>query len=148
MIESKVKLIEIYFYKTKQQADNDEVYSEYEINDGSQAVLDEIATYVEDIRKNFIFLDLINYPNHGLKKLEIHARLKGVERIHKVTMNGDPPTGNLDIIMPLTKYLEDPVLQFKVTKHFQSANVSTSPWIEWNINSKGVIIQLFWELIQ
>jgi hypothetical protein len=127
-----------------------EAYPVYTIPIGVPAVLEEIRSFVEDIHTNVIFIDLVNYPNHALTKLEIRAQIKGVAGTSNVAMHGEPPRGSLEFLLPLTTYLANHVLQFQVKKTFTATAKppETTRWLEWDLESNGNVVSLTWELIQ
>jgi hypothetical protein len=110
-------------------------------------ILEEIRTFVEDVHTNVIFVDLIDHPSHDLQGLSIQARLKDVPGTSDVMVAGDPPRGTLELLLPLTTYLQHTVLQFAVRKSFVSGPEQTTPWIEWDLERAGNVISLTWELI-
>lgn len=124
-----------------------EVYADYTLAPGSSATLEEIRSYVEDVHTNIIFVDLVNHVNHMLAHLQVRARIKNVENTYEVPMSGNPPQGVLDLILPLTTFLRNRTLQLQVIKTFQSGEVTTSSWTDWNLELYGNIISLSWDLI-
>lgn len=129
-------------------AGSSEVYPVYTIPPGTPAVLEEIRSFVEDIQTNVVFIDLVNYANHGLTKLEIRAQIKSVPGTSDVAMQGDPPRGSLEFLLPLTTYLANHILQFQVKKTFAAKPPQTTRWLEWDLESNGNVVSLTWELIQ
>src|SRR5262249_1569402 len=59
---------------------------------GDPTTLTEVRAFVEDVNINVLFLNLVNFGNHGLKALSIQARLQGVEGTHPVSVSEDSPT--------------------------------------------------------
>ncbi len=111
------------------------------------AELEEIRSFVEDIHTNVVFINLMNFSNHGLTAVDLEARLKGVPGTRPVPMSGDPPRGVLDFLLPITTYLAQHILQFRVLKTFSSAAPQTTPWLDWDLETKGNVVSLTWELI-
>ena len=108
----------------------------------------ETRSFVEDIHTNVVFINLINFGNHDLAQVKIESQIKGVPGVREVPMSGDPPHGSLDFLLPLTTYLASRVLQFRVTKAFNSAPSQTTPWLEWDLEANGNVVSLTWELIR
>lgn len=125
-----------------------EAYAFYSIPTDAAATIEEIRSFIEDIHTNVVFLDLINYKNHNLTKLEVQAQLKDVAGVRDVEMQGVPPQGEVQFILPLTTYLSHRILQFRVKKFLDSGQVQTTPWIEWDLEEAGSIVSLTWELIR
>jgi hypothetical protein len=122
-------------------------FAVYSFPPGSPAVLEEIRSFVEDIHTNVLFIDLVNYANHGLTRLDIEARIKNVAGTQNVNMQGDPARGAVDFLLPLTTYLSNHILQFRVKKIFQAAAPQTTPWLEWDLETNGNVVSLTWQLI-
>lgn len=125
-----------------------EAYAAYTILPGSPADLAEVRSFVEEIHTNVIFLNLINYANHNLKKLDIVAQLKNVGGTYPVATSQEQPMSSIDLLLPLTTYLAQHVLQFQVTKTDTADAKSTTPWIEWDMTTQGVVVSLIWDMIK
>lgn len=125
-----------------------EVYPIYSVPPSESADIEEIRSYIEDVYTNIIFVDLVNYEKHKLSKIEIRARIMDSEGIFKVPMSGDPPVGEIKIMLPLIQYLEKTVLQYEVKKTFKSGEVSVSSWLNWNLTENGNVVSLVWDKIQ
>ncbi|MCY7393385.1 MAG: hypothetical protein LH647_18385, partial [Leptolyngbyaceae cyanobacterium CAN_BIN12] len=104
--------------------------------------------YVEDIHTNVAFLDLVNYDNHNLQRLEITAQLAGVVGTYAVSTNVTSRTVTVDLVLPLTVYLANRILQFQVTKILNTGEPTTTPWLTWDLTLQGNLISLTWEAIQ
>ncbi len=117
---------------------------------GDAASLTEIRSFVEDIHTNVAFVNLINYANHNLAALSLQARLRGVEGTQTLTLLESAPVDALDFVLPLTTYLENPVLEFAVTRTIidGAAEPKTTAWIEWPLVERGNVVSLTWELVQ
>jgi hypothetical protein len=122
-------------------------YPVYKVHIGPSK-LEEIRSFVEDITTNVIFVDLVNHAEHGLKQLDVQARLAGTDHSYSVPMSGDPASGHIDITLPLTTYLGAPTMQFQVAKTFDPGQVAAGEWIDWNLREMGNIISLVWQLIR
>lgn len=132
------------------QLNINEIYPVYSIltSKKDNIELEEIRSFIEDVRINLIFLDQINYANHNLKDLEVKCKIKNWEdHLYLVNLGENSKTGTIDIILPITKYLENLVIQFQVTKNFNSGENSITSWFDWELESQGNIIGLVWEMI-
>jgi hypothetical protein len=127
-----------------------EVFPAYTIPPGTPLEVEEIRSMVEEVQTNIVFIDLVNYANHGLSRLEIKACLKDVPGTHDVPMQraapDSPPVGTVDFILPLTTYTNC-ILQFQVKKVFQSAPEQTTRWLEWDVERLGSVVSITWEMI-
>jgi hypothetical protein len=119
----------------------------YTIQSGDPATLQEIRSFVEDIHSNVEFINLINYANHGIKQLSIKARIKGVDGEYPLSISEEQPVSAVDMLLPLSAYLQNQTLQFQVAKTPVSGPVVTTPWLEWDLASRGNVVSLTWEMI-
>lgn len=124
-----------------------EAYPVYTIPVGDPATLEEIRSFVEDIHTNVVFLNLVNYANHGLQTLAIQAQIKGVAGVYPVATSEAEPISAIDLVLPLTTYLTHRVLQFQVTKTDSAGQVSNTPWLEWPLDTQGNVVSITWDLI-
>ena len=115
---------------------------------GTAGDIEEIRSFIEDIHTNVVFINLINFGNHDLARVSIEAQIKAVPGAREVPMSGDPPRGSVDFLLPLTTYLTNHVLQFRVTKVLNSGSSQTTPWLEWDLEMNGNVVSLTWELIR
>lgn len=124
-----------------------DLFPVYTVQPGTVERLQEVRSFVEDVHANVIFLNLINYSAHNLKTLAITARLKDVEGTYPVTIN-DAASGSaqaqVDMMLPLTNYIGERVLQYQVLKTHTDDSVTTTDWIEWNLEQNGNIVSLRW----
>lgn len=119
------------------------------------ATLEEVRTFVEDIETNVIFIDLVNLANHSLKDFTVKARLKGVAGTQPVALaspsNGSAGAGRVGeakFTLPLTSFLEKHVLQLQVTKIPLTGRKKATPWIDWDLETRGNVVSIEWEMIQ
>lgn len=119
----------------------------FSIPPGDAATLDEIRSFVEDIQTNVLFINIINYANHGLRRLDLRARLKEVAGSEKaVTMNDEQTMGEAVFMLPLTVYQGPRTLQFQVTKTDTAGAVAATGWLEADLRT-GNAVTLTWDLI-
>ncbi|MHA3795243.1 hypothetical protein [Sphingomonas sp. YL-JM2C] len=116
------------------------------VDDGA-ATLTEIRSFVEDVHTNIAFVNLVNYANHGLAALSAEVRIRDVEGSQRLVLEETQPVSSLDFVLPLTRYLAKPVVEFAVTKSFADGTVATTAWLEWHLAEDGNVISLSWESI-
>jgi hypothetical protein len=124
-----------------------DLYPVYAVQPGTNDKLQEIRSFVEDVHTNVIFLNLINYATHNLKKLSITARLKDVDGTYPVAISdalSGSPQAQVDMLLPLTNYIGQRVLQYQVLKTHSDDSVTSTDWIDWNLESKGNVVSLQW----
>lgn len=130
-------------------AQANEAYPIYLQQLGNAADLTEITSFIEDIRTNIIFANLINYANHELKQLDVKVRLAGVNGSEKdLIISEELPVAEENYILPLTSYLALHTAQFQVVKTSISGSTSSTGWIDWDLKTKGNVISLTWDLIK
>ena len=56
--------------------------------------------------------------------------------------------GEVKFTLPLTTFLEKHTLQFQVTKVPLTGKKKTTPWIGWDLETRGNVVSLEWEMIQ
>ncbi|MDX2030719.1 MAG: hypothetical protein SF339_08620 [Blastocatellia bacterium] len=113
---------------------------------GNSATLEEIRSMIEDIRSNVVFVDLVNYDNYGLERLEVEARLKGVPGTSPVRMENR--RGTVDFLLPLTTYLAARSVEYRVNKVFRTRPPEMTAWLEWNMDANSNIVSIVWEAIR
>ena len=124
-----------------------DIYPSYRFPPADPATIREVRSFVEDIHRNFVFVNLISFANHQLVRLEIQARIKDVVGTYTAQMTEDMRIAEIEVTLPLTTYLESHILQFQVTKVF-STETTTTPWLDLNFDTSGNVVSLTWPLIQ
>jgi hypothetical protein len=106
---------------------------------------EEVRAMIEEIQCNVVFLDVVNYENHGLTRLDIDARLKGVPGIFRVGMENR--RGAVNFLLPLTTYLATRIVEFQVTKVFASKPGEVTAWRAWDMEANSNIVTISAEMI-
>jgi len=125
-----------------------EAYPVYSLQSSGPVALPEIRSFIEDIHTNIIFLSQASFANHNLKKLDITARIVDLAGTYTAAILDEGTPAAIDIILPLTAFLANPTLQFQVTRTDAAGQASRTPWLDWPLASKGVVVGLTWELIE
>lgn len=112
--------------------------------DGSPT-FEEVRAMIEEIQCNVVFLDVVNYENHGLTRLDIDARLQGVPGVFRVGM--DSRRGAVNFLLPLTTYLAARIVEFQVTKVFAAKPAEVVPWRAWDMEANSNIVTITAEMI-
>jgi hypothetical protein len=121
------------------------LYVIYSVAQG-KLTLQQLDVFVEDLTAQVLFVNLVNYANHGLTSLALALRLGGSAAVHRVDISENQTT-SVNVTFPLDTYLQSQVIEFQVTKMDTAGAVSTTPWISWNL-SQGMVIDITWERIQ
>lgn len=118
------------------------------------ATLEEVRSFVEDIETNVIVIDLVNLANHDLRDFTVKARIKGVVGTRAVPLAapsngaaGAGRVGEVKFTLPLTTFLEKHLLQLQVAKVALDGRKKTTPWIDWDLESRGNVVSIEWEMI-
>jgi hypothetical protein len=120
---------------------------EYDFPPGPPATIEEIRAFVEDVRTNVVFIDLIRYANHALMRVDLRVRVRRVPGEFPVRMSGDPASGIVELTLPLTAYLVERVIEIQATKTFTNGEVANSPWFAWDLETAGNLVSVTWEMI-
>lgn len=125
-----------------------EAYPIFTLQPGDPATLTEISSFVEDIHTNVVFVNLINFSNHNLAHLDLRARLKEAPGSETpVPISEEQAVGEADFTLPLTTYLGPRTLQFQATRIDRGGAAAASPWLEWDLVSRGNVVSLTWDLV-
>ncbi|MFZ3139606.1 hypothetical protein [Polaromonas sp.] len=112
--------------------------------DGSPT-FEEVRAMIEEIECNVVFLDVVNYENHGLTRLDIDARLQGVPGVFRVGM--DSRRGAVNFLLPLTVYLAARIVEFRLTKVFAGKPDEALPWRAWDMEANSNIVTITSDMI-
>jgi len=91
-------------------------------------------------------VDLVNYDNYGLERLEVEARLKGVPGTSRVPMENRK--GSVDFLLPLTTFLAARSVEYRVNKVFRAKPAEMTGWLEWDMNANSNVVSIVWESIR
>jgi hypothetical protein len=112
---------------------------------GTRPSFEEVRATIEEIQCNVVFVDLVNYENHGLTRLDIEARLRGVPGISAVPMA--ERRGSVSFLLPLTTYLATRTVEFRVHKTFGDQPRATTDWVAWDMEAQSNVVSLTWDLM-
>lgn len=114
---------------------------------GSAATLTEIRSFVEDIFTEIAFINLINYANHGLSAITLQARIKDVDGVYDVATSEQQQVTVIQAVLPLTRYLAHPILEFQATLTEPDGTKKQTAWIPWPLETKGNVVGLTWDIL-
>ncbi|WP_331234030.1 hypothetical protein [Natronorarus salvus] len=126
-----------------------ELVAVYEERPGEAVTIEESRIYVEDITTNVIFVTDFDRTSRGVSSVEVRARLRGVDGTRVVRLRGDvdtPLSGYVEFTLPLTRYLDEQVLEFRVWTHADGEELDTG-WLERDLRRDGTVIPLSWTLV-
>jgi len=130
-----------------------EAVAVYTIAAGAPATLGEIRIFEEDVQTNVIFVNQVNYANHGLERLDLEARIEGLNTIQPVRWRSDehaeqPSTGDVEFTLPITAYLGRRILQYRVLKTFTAGESGMTPWFSRDLFRDGNVVSIIWSAIE
>jgi len=102
---------------------------------GDPVAIEEVRSFVEDIYSNLIFINLLNFSNYNLLRLNVEARLQGLDSLYTAQLTEELPVVDIPVVLPLTTYLEKHVLDFRVIKIFNDRKAEMTDWIQWDLDT-------------
>jgi hypothetical protein len=117
----------------------------YSVPRAQPAELEEIRSYVEDIRMSVVLMDLVDHPAHQVSRLDVRVQLLGASAVQEVPMTGSPASGSASFVLPLTSYLQQRVIRYQVTLTRADSPSTDSAWLSWDVADDGSLISLTWE---
>lgn len=124
-----------------------EVYPVYKAQRGDLAMIEEVRSFIENIYRSIAFINLVNFSNHGLARLEIQARVKEVEGNYHAQLTASMPVVEVEVILSLVTYMFHHALQYRITKVFTTGERTSTVWFEINLTDSAMI-SITWDMIQ
>jgi hypothetical protein len=115
-------------------------------NARAAATLEELEVFEEDVNTNVVFIDQLNHASHELSHLAVALRTAGTEHLSRADLD-EGQTVSLEVVFPLTTYLDAQVIELQFSKTSSHGEVSTTRWISWNLSSQGAVVGVTWDLI-
>jgi hypothetical protein len=115
---------------------------------GGAGALDEIRTFIEDIYTNVIFLGSLDFAALRLAYVTIEARIIGVAGSATGTLTAADAVAEVKFVLPLTVYLAQPTLQFRLVPTTLDGTVATGPWRDWRLDTLGNVVAVATDLLQ
>jgi hypothetical protein len=104
------------------------------------ATLEELRTFVEDIYTTIVFVTSLDLAAHQLEHLVVDARMVGVPHTGAATLDARATSAEVAFVLPLTTYLAEPTLQYRVTARRQDASEVSGAWHDWRIDVLGNVV--------
>ena len=111
----------------------------FEVDGGTEA-LEEVRAYIEDLQLGLMFMAASDPAESGLAGLEIITRLGDQPDPDPLVLTSDQRQAERSYVLPLTRFLEDPVLEFTVTAVGTDGSRRSGPAIDWPVRKRGVLI--------
>lgn len=109
--------------------------------------LTEIRSYIEDISISLVVLNRLDFDATGVSEIRVRARLQGRSDERTVELTGDSGlTHGLEFLLPLTEYIDDPVVELTLSYRREEAWTEVAP-IEWHPTRDGVMVHVTAELL-
>lgn len=101
--------------------------------------LAELGVFEEDVATNVHFVTQVSLALHDLSALSVRARIAGSAREYEAPL-GDLVTATLDLVFPLTTYLEGQSVEYRLTATPTSGPARQGPWLTWDLATAGSVI--------
>ncbi|MEM1220919.1 MAG: hypothetical protein AAGH79_18505, partial [Bacteroidota bacterium] len=110
--------------------------------------LEESKSFIEDVECQVSFLVTADFAEQNIEVVKVEARLKGQDHIYPLLLDKDQSVGELVMLMPLTRYVFDRILEFRIKTIFKDDTPAvTHHWQEWSLQEAGTIINLTTNMI-
>jgi hypothetical protein len=110
--------------------------------------IEETRSFVDEVETNVLFLSLVALANHGLVRLDVDARIRGVVDSRSAQLTDAATTAELRFVLPLTTYLTGRVLEYRLTPRSLDGTSTSGAWITWDLAAAGNVISLSWTDVQ
>jgi hypothetical protein len=128
-------------------ADGAEIYPVYTAPASPEA-LQAVPNAIERIHVNVLFTNQIRFANHELSALAVAVRRAGSAEDEQVVVVAETTVAQVDLLLPLTEYVAQPLIQLRIVRTFADGRVETKEWFDWNLNTMGFVVGLTWGFIQ
>jgi len=122
-----------------------DAFSVYAVAPG-HLTLQQLDIFTEDLTAQVLFVNLVNYQNHGLASLDLAVRLQNTNDVNHVTL-AENQTTSVDVVFPLDSYLRSQAIEFQVTKTPTSGAASATAWTAWDL-AQGTVIDITWDRLE
>ena len=124
-----------------------ELYPVYTAQPVAEA-LKRVPNAIERVHINVLFTNEITFSAHNLTALTLFVRLEGSSHAEQLHVTADITLVQADLLLPLTEYISDPVIQLRIVKKFSDGRNETKDWFNWDLNADGFVVPLDWDLVQ
>ena len=104
--------------------------------------IEETRSFVEEIYSNFVLINLVNFDNYDLFRLDVEAKVRGIEGTFTGKLSNTERVIDFNYILPLTTFLDAHILDIQINKIFNNKPAELSAWMAWDLNSKGLIVDI------
>jgi hypothetical protein len=104
------------------------------------ASFEEVRTYIEDIYVSVTFITAVDFA--AIESLELEVTIVGVDGSARAALTADAPRAELTLLLPLTRYIDQPTLRFAITRHPSEGSPVTGPWRDWRLDTLGSVIEI------
>ena len=101
--------------------------------------LEELRAYIEDLELGVVFVAVGDPADHGLAALEIELTIDG-RVVEPVVLTSARREDERSFVMPLTHFIDDPVLEFVVHAVGNDGSRRSGPPTEWRVRTQGAVI--------
>jgi hypothetical protein len=124
--------------------ESDRCWPGYTVPTAGPVALQEVCDFIEDIRMNVVFIDLLDHATQGLARLTVRAQLLGASGVQDATMSGTLECGRASFMLPLTTYLIQRVVGYQVSSVRTDGTTAEGTWLNWDVATAGCLKSLTW----
>jgi hypothetical protein len=104
--------------------------------------LEEIRTFVEDLHTNVIFVSAFEMAAEQVHEITVEGRIDGAGDSKTASLKPDAISAEMPFVLPLTCFLSQPTLQYRVTFVGMDGNSRVGAWRDWRLDLQGNVIEL------
>jgi hypothetical protein len=131
--------------RTDADPDAAPVYTE---RPASGVSLDERHLFVEDIEANVVFHCSADLDGLAVEELAIRVGLVGAsEGTLSVSVDSGSPTAEVALVLPLTTYLDRPVVRYRLESTYADGRTARGDWRRQDLSTDGPIVYLESEVV-
>lgn len=120
-----------------------EAYPIYTERASEATEIDEHHLFVENITANIVFHTSADLEALDIEELQIEVGLaSGSEGARSVGLSPGTPTGEVRLVLPLTAYLDEAIVRYRIEATYTDDTTARTSWSEWDLTSRGPIVFL------
>jgi hypothetical protein len=104
--------------------------------------INEVRTFIEDIYTDVVFVSTIDLAGAGLTGLTVEARIVGVAGTSSADLDTTVTSARVGFVLPLTTYLAEPTLQYRVLAKGTDGTTVPGTWHDWRLDSLGNVVEI------
>jgi hypothetical protein len=106
--------------------------------------IEQLSAYVSDVTTTLHIVNLVNYANSGLTRLDLEVKHAGAVHECPIDERGE---AEVALTFPLTSYLAARTVDVRVLQTFAEGRTTVTAWFPWDLASAGGVLSLTSQLI-